>query len=184
MPNVRNTISGWIANGNPDTWYSTEAYTSSYAAGDMGTLIENNDRSYQRAYLDSGATSATTSGAVAANQLLYWKDRSKYIVTNDVRFALFNDTALSFRNNVAGVARAAVPAGSHFWCLQRARQINVKEAGSATAGMTLIASTSTTAADALGVAINTAPNCLTLGVVYTATANNVCVADVDIAPIP
>ena len=182
MPNTNDYQPFYIGQAaSPDTYQEVGA---GYAAGELGTTGDWNDRSYQRVFLDSGATSATPAGAVAANELAYWKNRSTYTVTNDSRFALFNNTASSFRNNVAGVFRAAVVAGSACFVLQRGRQINVKEVGSATAGMTLIASTSTTAADALGVAINTAPNCLTLGVVYTATAANVCVADVDIAPIP
>ncbi len=184
MPNTSNYQPFYVGQaGSPDTYQEIGA---GYAPGELGTNGDWNDRSYQRVFLDSGATSATPAGAVAANQLAYWKNRSTYTVTNDSRFGFLGatQTALSQRNNVAGIFRAAIVAGSACFVLQRGRQINVKEVGSATAGMTLIASTSTTAADALGVAINTAPNCLTLGVVYTATAANVCVADVDIAPIP
>lgn len=182
MPNTNSYQPFYVGQAaSPDTYQEVGV---GYAPGELGTTGDWNDRSYQRVFLDSGATSATPAGAVAANQLAYWKNRSTYTVTNDSRMALFNDTANSFRNNVAGIFRAAVVAGSACFVLQRGRQINVKEVGSATAGMTLIASTSTTAADALGVAINTAPNCLTLGVVYTATSGTTCVADVDIAPIP
>lgn len=184
MPNSSNQQPVWVggaSNANPDN-YSEVA--PGYAPGDLGVTTEWNDRSYQRVVLDSGATASSPAGVVAANELAYWKDRSKYIVTNDSSQALFNNTASSFRNNVAGVFRSAVTAGNACFVLQRGRQINVKEAGSATAGMILISDTSTTAAQGLGVAINTAPNCQQLGTVYTATAANVAVVDVDIASIP
>ncbi len=189
MPNANRSLSVYVGSGNPDTY--TEAATPAipgsyapYAGGDLGNATDWNDKAYQKVKLDSGATAATPSGAVAAGQLAYWKDRANYVVTNDVRFALFNDTLLSFRNNVAGLFRSAVPAGYQCFVLQRGRSVNVKEAGSATPGMLLVASTSTTAADALGVAINTAAPCMPLGVVVTATANNVCVADFDMPNIP
>lgn len=188
MPNVNRNPSPYIGNGNPDTDYQTGPFPGSgaipYAGGDLGVAYDWNDRAYQKVYLDSGATSATPSGVVAATQLAYWKDRANYIVTNDSRFGLLGNTALSFRNNVAGLFRSAVPSGSFCWVLQRGRQVNVKEVGSATPGQVLIASTSTTAADTLGVAINTAPNCLPLGVVVTATSGVTCVADFDMPNIP
>lgn len=192
MPNVNRITSPFIASGNPDTDYQTGAFPGSatpgdnipYAGGDLGNAYDYNDKAYQKVYLDSGATSATPSGVVAASQLAYWKDRANYIVTNDSRFALFGGTANSFRNNVAGLFRAAVPAGSFCWVLQRGRNVNVKEAGSATQGMQLVASTSTTAADSLGVAINTAAPCTPLGVVITATVATTCVADFDMPNIP
>ncbi len=192
MPNVNRIISPFIQSGNPDTDYQTGAVPGSatpgafipYAGGDLGTAYDYNDKAYQRVYLDSGATSASPAGVVAATQLAYWKDRANYIVTNDSRFALFGGTANSNRNNVAGLFRAAVPAGSFCWVLQRGRNVNVKEAGSATQGMILIASTSATAADTLGVAINTAPNCMPLGVVITGTTGTNCVADFDMPNIP
>lgn len=191
MPNVNRHISPYIQSGNPDTDYQTATYNPTtpgtnipYAGGEIGNAYDWNDKAYQRVYLDSGATSATPSGIVAATQLAYWKDRTNYIVTNDSRFALFANTALSFRNNVAGVFRAAVPAGSFCWVLQRGRNVSVKEVGSATPGMQLVASTSTTAADSLGVAINTAAPCTPLGVVITATSGTTCVADFDMPNIP
>lgn len=191
MPNVNRIISPYIQNGNPDTDYQTVSYNPTtpganlpYAGGDIGNAYDANDKAYQKVYLDSGATSASPSGVVAATQLAYWKDRGNYIVTNDSRFALLNNTALSFRNNVAGVFRAAVPAGSFCWVLQRGRAINLKEVGSATPGMILVASTSTTAADSLGVAINTAAPCMPLGVVRTSTSGTTCVADFDLPNIP
>jgi tRNA G18 (ribose-2'-O)-methylase SpoU len=189
MPNVNRIISPFLGGtGNPDTYTETASTTpgsySPYAGGDLGTAYDTNDRTYQKVTLDSGATSATPAGAVAANQLAYWKDRSNYIVTNDSRFALFAGTANSFRNNVAGLFRSAVAAGANCFILQRGRQVNVKEVGSATTGMLLVASTSTTAADALGVAINTAAPCMPLGVVTTATSGTTCVADFDIPNIP
>lgn len=191
MPNVNRITSPYIQSGNPDTDYQTVTFNPTtpganlpYAGGDIGNAYDTNDKAYQRVYLDSGATSATPSGVVAATQLAYWKDRANYIVTNDSRMALLSNTALSFRNNVAGVFRAAVPAGSFCWVLQRGRAISLKEVGSATAGMLLVASTSTTAADALGIAINTAPGCNQIGVVRTATSGTTCVADFDMPNIP
>jgi hypothetical protein len=188
MPNVNRIISPFIGNGNPDTYYETISLAPGaslpYAGGDTGNTYDSNDKTYQKVILDSGATSSTPAGAVAANQLAYWKDRANYIVTNDSRFALFSNTALSFRNNVAGLFRSAVPAGSTCFVLQRGRAVTVKEAGSATPGMLLVANTSTTACDTLGVAINTAAPCETVGVVRTATSGTTCVADFDMPNIP
>lgn len=189
MPNVNRIISPYLGGtGNPDTYVEQTSAVpgafSPYAGGDLGTAYDTNDKAYQKVTLDSGATSATPTGAVAANQLAYWKDRSNYVVTNDSRFALFANTALSFRNNVAGLFRSAVPAGANCFVLQRGRNVSVKEVGSATPGMQLVASTSTTAADALGVAINTAAPCTPLGVVITATSGTTCTADFDMPNIP
>ena len=180
MPNVNRGLSPYVGSGNPDTY----SVATAYAPGDLGNTFDWNDRTYQSVRLDSGASASSPAGAVAANQLAYWKDRANYVVTNDSRFALFNGVASSFRNNVAGVFRSAVTAGNYCFVLQRGRQVNVAEAGSATEGMVLVCSTSTTAATALGVAIGTAPTCLPLGVVTTATSNGVAVADMDIPNIP
>lgn len=191
MPNNIRTQTVFVTTGNPDTVNDSQTYSATSAtaqgtnfAGQVGQSYDVNDREYQYVQLDSGATAATPAGLPAANEVAYWKDRSQYLVTNDSRFALFNNVANSFRNNVAGVFRSAVTPGNYCFVLQKGRAINVKEAGSATEGMILISDTSTSAAQALGVAINTAPNCMPLGVVITATAGGFCVADVDIPTIP
>ena len=186
MPNIRQDQAVFIDAGDPDKMNCLTLNRP----GELGMCFEWNQRSYQIVQLDSGATSATTAGAVAANELAYWKDRTTYLVTNDSRQALYANTALSFRNRVAGIFRASTSGtttatpGYYICILQRGDNIAVKEVGSATCGMVLIASTSTTAADALGVAINTAPNCLTLGTVRTATSGVTCYADVNIADVP
>lgn len=61
-------------------------------------------KEYQLCQIDSGATSATPTGAIAQGQLMYWKDRSKYLVTNDVRFSdWFASGTRNGVNSVAGV---------------------------------------------------------------------------------
>ena len=180
MPNANRSQTVYVSTGNPDTVNDS----TPYFPGQLGQAMDVNDRAYQYVQLDSGATVSSPAGVVAANEVAYWKDRSQYIVTNDSSQALFQATANSFRNNVAGIFRNAMTAGNYGFVLQRGRSINVKEAGSATAGMILIANTSATAADTLGVAINTAPNCQPLGVVVTGTVANVAVADIDIPNIP
>jgi len=180
MPNADRTQSVYIDTGNPDTFNASTLYHG----GDLGAAFDVADRAYQIVQCDSGATAAAPSGIVAVNTLAYWKDRSVYLVTNDSRFGLFAGQANSFRNNVAGVFRNAVTAGNYCALLQRGRNINVKEAGSATGGMSLCSDTSTTAAQALGTAIATSSPTQQIGVVVTATAANVCVADIDIPNIP
>lgn len=190
MPNVDRIFSPFVGTGNPDTY--VEAATPSipgtyapYAGGDLGNSVDWNDKQYQKVLCDSGATAATPAGAVAANQIAYWKDRARYTVTNDSRFGLVDgQTAASFRNNVAGIFRSAVPAGYQCFILQRGRNIPVKEAGAATPGMLLVSDTSVTAAQALGVAIGTAAPVIPLGVVTTATAAGTCNANFSIPNIP
>jgi hypothetical protein len=187
MPNVNRQISPFVGGGNPDTFTEPVSTTPGayqpYAGGDLGTIYDYNDKTYQKVRLDSGATAATATGVVAANQLAFWKDRSQYLVTNDSTQALFAGAANSFRNNVAGVFRSAVAAGYQCFVLTKGRQINLKEAGSATAGMILEAN-SGTAADSLGIAVGTGPGYIGLGVVTTATSGTTCVADFDIPGIP
>jgi hypothetical protein len=180
MPNANRVQTQYVISGNPDTVNVSDPYF----AGQIGQSIDVGDREYQFVQLDSGATASTATGVVAANQLAYWHDRSQYIVTNDAANGLRSGTANSFRNNVAGVFRNAMTAGNYGFILQRGRNITVNEAGSATAGMILICGTSTTAAQTLGVAINTAPNCLPLGICTVATSGSTCTADLDISGIP
>ena len=188
MPNANRIQTLYVVSGNPDTVNELPSSTTNVGTyprtGQLGQAGDFNDRAYQYVQLDSGATASSSAGVVAANEVAYWKDRSQYIVTNDSSQALFANTANSFRNNVAGIFRNAVTAGNYCYVLQRGRSISVKEAGSATPGMILVSDTSATAAQALGTAIGTAPPVQPLGVVVTATAANVCTADIDIPNIP
>lgn len=192
MPNANRTQTVYMNTGNPDTAIDLVPYTP----GQAGQAFDWNDRAYQIVNVDSGATASTPAGLPVVNQLAYWKDRSNYVVTNDSRFGLLGGVANSFRNNVAGVFRQTLtaaqvagsstssPYGAQICLLQRGRSINVLEAGSGTAGELLVSDTSSTAAQALGVAINTAAPAQNLGVIVTATAGGFCVADVDIPNIP
>src|SRR5262245_1309449 len=88
----------WLPTGNPDTTNISAAdFGTSLTAvgmggqpGSLGITFEGGspDRTYQRVQLDSGANASSPSGVVAANQLLYWKDKARYIVTNDSAQAL------------------------------------------------------------------------------------------------
>jgi hypothetical protein len=186
MPNVNRDQTMYVQTANPDTWYAETLQRP----GELGKAYDYNDRTYQRVKLDSGATSANTVGVVAANQLAFWKDKSKYIVTNDARQALLGGIGVlgiadSYTNNVAGIFRAAITAGYYCDVLVRGYNIAVKEAGSATGGMSLEATgSSATTAGATGIAIGTQNTHQKIGVVRTATSANVCYADVDIANIP
>ena len=180
MPNTNRVQTQYVISGNPDTVNTATAYFD----GQIGQSIDANDKEYQFVQLDSGATASTATGVVAANQLAYWHDRSQYIVTNDAANGLRGNAANSFRNNIAGIFRTAVTAGNYCFVLQRGRNITVKEAGSATAGMLLEGDSSTTAAQTLGVAVGTYPSYLALGVVTVATSGSTCTADIDISGIP
>lgn len=188
----------WLPTGNPDT---TNIAPSDFGIpltpttvnqggqpGSLGLQFEAGiaTNAYQRVQLDSGATASTGVGVVAANQLAYWKDKSKYLVTNDVNQAnAANMQGVSFansafRNFLAGVFRSAITAGNFCDILQKGQKINVKTTGSANPGDWLVSDTSTTAAQAAVVTAGTAPGVKTVGVAAQATANSITVTDVDI----
>jgi hypothetical protein len=174
MPNVNRAISPFVNTGNPDT--AVEIPGTVYAGGDLGTAFDYNNRTYQKVTVDPAAV------AVLSNQLAFWSNRALYQVTNVSTAGNIGGVAGSFRNNVAGVFRGAVPAGSQCFILLRG-PATVREAGAALPGMILVANTGT-AADALGIAIGTGPGLQPLGVVTTATGGGVCTANMDIENIP
>ena len=188
----------WLPTGNPDTTNisPTDFGTNVTAVGmggqpgGLGIRFEAGfpDRAYQRVQLDSGVTSATSAGVVAANQLAYWKDKSKYIVTNDVNQVNANNnqqalTNNGFRNFVAGIFRNAATSGNYIDILQRGRSISVKTTGSPAVGDFLVSDTSTSAAQAATVTAGTAPTCKTIGVVVGPAVSNVTPCDVDIPEV-
>lgn len=118
MPNVNRGSSLFLGSAqNPDSVsvaLSSPAVPGSnipYAPGDLGVTFEYQDKAYTVVILDSGATSANTVGAPAANMLLFWKNKANRIVTNDYRQSIA-PTAPGVA--VAGVLRntPAVPLGT------------------------------------------------------------------------
>jgi len=122
--------------GNPDTAFEVinpvAGSFSPYAPGDLGKLFITGNRIYQKVILDAGAV------VVAVGQLLFWKDRSNYIVTNNADDGLLSGEPESYRNNVAGSIRGVIPINSQFFMLIHGNSVPILEAGAATPGMMLI----------------------------------------------
>ena len=179
MPNELNTQPVYLTTGNPDTMNDAALY----AGGQLGERFAWRDREYQIVRADSGATSATATGAVAANQLAFWKDKDKLLVTNNSPQAVGGQVANAYRNQVAGVFRTAVSAGYYCCILQKGDNIAVKNAGSGTIGQVLIAN-SGTAADTTQIAVGSAFLYQVLGVERASTSGGNVNADLEIPGIP
>lgn len=178
----------WLPTGNPDTTNITPTDFNGMGGqpGSLGIAFQATpvDRQYQRVQLDSGATSATPTGAVAANQIAYWKDKGNYIVTNDSRFALAGTVASGgYRNARAGIFRSAPTPGNYIDILQKGRGIPVASDGTGAAGDIAVVLASTTVPSVAAIAAGTAPTCLTVGVVRVASVASVIMLDVDIPNI-
>lgn len=163
----------------------TNSPTPFYSPGEIGCVFgeQNTGFLYQRVQLDSGATSATTVGVVAANQLAYWKDRANNIVTNDPNF---NDTGTpaSCVNRVAGVFQTAVTAAPNvngtdgrpvmYVCdvLIQGRNVPVKAAAGVACipGTALIADGTTGGVKSVASA-TTAPTEMVLGITRSSTVS-------------
>lgn len=183
MPNANRDQTMYVQTGNPDTWYSETLQRP----GELGKAYDWNDRAYQRVKVDSGVSASNAVGVVAANQLAFWKDRANYIVTNDKRFALFGAVANSFANNVAGVFRAAVPAGYYCDVLQRGRNIPATSTAGCSAGEQVVADVTASTAYVDGpVNVGTAITYQVLGVCRTTStgAAGTAYVDFDIPNIP
>lgn len=192
---------------NPFMPQGTSAKTNSptpfYAPGEIGCGFFDPmvGASVLRVRLDSGATSATPVGAVAAGQLAFWKDRANNLVTNDARFCDINiavtgaaSVANAQLNRVAGVFQLAVStaAGTNdstgnpvtYVCdiVIEAPNFNVfTKASGATAGCNAVCDT--TAGTAQVVALtntNTAITSQVVGVFRSSTITN-NLAPVDVA---
>lgn len=97
--------------------------TSLYYAGALGQRVTEVNKDYQLVRLDSGATASIQSGVVAAGDLGFWKDKSTYLVTNDIDQALGAEAGsnVNKRNAVAGIFLSAITAGNHCWIQQGGR---------------------------------------------------------------
>ncbi len=166
----------WVPGNNPDTANETDLY----APGELGGLWPTDDRIYQKVQVDSGATSLTPAGAVAAAQVAFWKDKASYLTTNDSRFA--NGGVGDARNFVAGIYRGSLTAGNYGFILVQGKAIPVKCTTSPTAGALLVANTGTDA-DATSVAAGTAPTCIVIGTAQAPKSGANVPTDVNLTPI-
>jgi len=178
MPNINRQQTVYIPTGNPDTVNENSSFGGisvtppappMYEPGTLGMAYDYNDRAYQIVL------------APAANQLMFWKNRANYIVTNDPKQCDFGPT--NFRNAVAGVLRTAATPGNVVHVLIRGRRILVKGTAGAV-GDTIIAN-SGTACDTTNVAAGTAVTWQEVGTcaVVSGDSTNGTV-DVDIPNIP
>lgn len=157
-----------------------------YKPGELGARICTvPGKEYQLVQLDSGATSSTSAGAVAAGQLAYWADKSKYKVTNNSSDAVGSGgTQNNFRNEVAGVFTESVTAGYYCVVQQKGRKTLLAcDSASYEIGDNIVASTNTT--KAARVAAGTAITVMSIGKAAAATtAITTVTADLDIPGIP
>lgn len=178
----------FLVDGNPDTSVraitepsTTPGQHNPHAPGQIGMNFTLNDKRYATVKLDSGATSATPVGAVAANQLAFWKDKAKRVVTNDKRFADVTGNGAS--NRVAGVFRSAITPGAYgSVCniLTQGADIPVKSDGSGAAGATAVADTTASVSRVTSVAAGTASTYIPVGVIKGAANGGNINVDVDI----
>lgn len=190
MQIFRRTFGMYMPNGTPD---KTNSPSPHYAPGELGCSFvdQNTGCAYLRAQLDSGATSATATGAVVANQLAYWKDESQLIVTNDKNQCDAGPSGAI--NRVAGVFQTAVTSAPGvngtdgnpvmYLCdlLIRGRSRKV-QAASALIGAQATADTSSNVARAVyTTGVNTAPVSQILGIFASSTIDSSNNALVDVA---
>lgn len=169
----------FMPQGTPD---KTNAPTPVYDPGEVGCSFndQNIGGAYLRVLLDSGATSATPTGAVAQGQLAFWKNQSQSLVTNDQRMCDVGPAGAA--NRVAGIFQLAVTAapgvnGTNGQPLQYMCDLIIQR-GSApvlcsstpVAGQTASANTSAGTANAIATAVGTASPTQQIGVWASATA--------------
>lgn len=187
MPNINREQTPYIVTGNPDTMnVSPSDFTGTGGRpGELGNAFDARDKAYQIVQLDSGATAATPTGVVAANQLAFWKNKDNYIVTNDRRQAMGLGAATgAYRNFVAGIFRNAVTAGNYTCVLQRGDNIPVADGGNTFAAGESVIAEDDSAAAADRVAVGTASTFQILGRARGAASGGNVNVDIDITNIP
>lgn len=146
-----------------------------------------NNRAYQKVTLDSGATASTSRGVVADGHLAYWKDKTNYLVTNDIAQAVGTEDATqdNKRNNVAGVFVAAVTASNRCLIQQRGNHPGVFSDGGGDfiVGEQCIPG-DTTNADIDRMAGGTAATHTVVGIVSAVEAANLTAVDLQLPVVP
>ena len=140
--------------------------------GELGQALGTvTGKYYQLIQLDSGATSATGTGLVVAGDLAFWKDKTSYLVTNDIAQAQAAESSSqnSKRNMVAGVFTAALTPAYFGVIQQQGYNAAVKSDGGGdfVSGDYAIAA-NTTASDIDRTAAGTAPPNTPVGIVAAA----------------
>jgi len=159
---------------------------SLYYPGALGQRTAQDGREYQLVRLDSGAVAAADSGVVAANDLAYWKDKSSYLVTNEIAQALGAEDATqdNKRNFVAGVFLSAITAGNHCFIQQAGRaSVLAASGGTYNVGNVAIAADSAVS-DINTVAAGTAASHTQVGLVAGARASGSAPVDLLLPGIP
>lgn len=181
----RNTLSitsPFIPGGNPATMNvvlpaaNTPGVYADYAPGEKNQAFMFANNEWMIVTLESGAT------ALLVGQVLFWKDRKKGIVTNVVANAVNGGTTNAWRNEVAGIAQIAIAtpstiAGNLICILVAGIGITVLASAGAV-GSILVADLAANVGQSLGIAPGTAPTYFSIGVVTTAVAASVVIADV------
>lgn len=178
MPSTNRDETVYVQTGSPDTVNEATMFTP----GELGKAYDYVDRAYQIVKLDSGAT-PQAGVALAANQLLYWHQKSNYIVTNAINAA--QGGAYAGRTNVAGVLRNAATAGYYIHMLIRGRDIPIlcpTGAGGELVGEQVVADTTT--ASVVGVAVATAVTVPQIGVASRVSTATLLYTDLDLTNFP
>lgn len=186
--NANNQQTIWLPQGTPDeTNISTTDWDSvAGQRGQLGIIHAYGAREYRRVKVDSGATSATPTGAVAANQLAFWRYQGDstvqpFTVTNDRRFAMNLGAATNaYANFVAGIFRVAATAGNYVDILTKGSNIPVADGGNNFAAGELIFAELDTAAAVNRVGVGTYPSYLALGRARGAESGGNVNCDIDI----
>ncbi len=188
----KNLSNPYMPQGTPDL---TNAPSPYYAPGELGGKFtdESTGGRYLRVQLDSGASSATSVGAVAAGQLAFWKDQANAIVTNDKNQCDVGPSGAV--NRVAGIFQLAVTAApgikgtdgqpSMYMCdlVIKKRAFPVAATGTILIGTQFIADTTANVARGISQAtVTTAAVSQVLGVCSNSTlaAGNTTLVDVNI----
>lgn len=182
MPNAIRTQPIWLPQNDPDKTNIAPADFTGQGGqpGDLGQKFCFNDRVYQRVLLDSGATSATPTGIPAANQLLFWKNRVTYEVTNNRDQAFGGSGTNQYANQVAGILRLAATPGNYIDILKKGNNIGILDGGNtfAVGEMVFAKLAATASADRVGVGTNVSYE--RIGIARGPSTGGVVQVDVDI----
>jgi hypothetical protein len=173
MPNVLKGKAIFIPGGDVDAMNESTLLH----LGELGQEFDYNDKVYELVQFDTSCSS------VAANQLAFWVDKKARTVTNVAASANMGQRGGSFRNLVAGIFRCSATALYYGCILKKGYGVYVKDLGTSYGGDLLVAASSTNA-DAVAVAMGTAPTHQVIGVAKATTAASKVLANIDINDTP